>query len=44
MRSPWAWGPERQIFGKIRYMSSENTARKVRVKDYMARYASDATP
>ena len=35
-----AWGPERQIFGKIRYMSSENTARKVRVKDYMAQYAS----
>jgi deoxyribodipyrimidine photo-lyase len=24
-----AWGPERKIFGKVRYMSSENTARKV---------------
>jgi deoxyribodipyrimidine photo-lyase len=34
-----AWGPERPIFGKVRYMSSENTARKVRVKDYVARYA-----
>jgi len=34
-----AWGPERPIFGKIRYMTSENTARKVRVKDYIARYA-----
>ena len=34
-----AWGPERPIFGKIRYMSSENTARKVRVRDYVARYA-----
>ncbi len=33
-----AWGPERPIFGKIRYMSSENTARKVKVKDYLARY------
>jgi len=32
------WGPERPIFGKIRYMSSENTARKVRVKDYIKRY------
>jgi deoxyribodipyrimidine photo-lyase len=32
------WGPERQIFGKIRYMSSENTARKVRVRDYIKRY------
>jgi len=34
-----AWGPERPIFGKIRYMTSENTARKVRVRDYVARYA-----
>jgi deoxyribodipyrimidine photo-lyase len=34
-----AWGPERAIFGKIRYMSSENTARKVRVKDYVNKYA-----
>ena len=22
------WGPERPIFGTVRYMSSENTARK----------------
>lgn len=34
-----AWGPERPIFGKIRYMSSENTARKVRVKEYIRKYA-----
>lgn len=34
-----AWGPERPIFGKIRYMSSENTARKLRVKGYLERYA-----
>ena len=34
-----AWGPERPIFGKIRYMSSENTARKVRVKQYIQNYA-----
>jgi deoxyribodipyrimidine photo-lyase len=33
------WGPERPIFGKIRYMSSENTARKVRVKNYIKKYA-----
>jgi deoxyribodipyrimidine photo-lyase len=33
------WGPERPIFGTVRYMSSENTARKVRVKEYIARYA-----
>ncbi len=33
------WGPERKIFGKIRYMSSENTARKLRVANYLKRYA-----
>jgi deoxyribodipyrimidine photo-lyase len=35
-----AWGPERPIFGKIRYMSSDNTARKVRVGQYIRRYGS----
>ena len=34
-----AWGPERPIFGKIRYMTSRNTARKVYVSAYLARYA-----
>jgi len=34
-----AWGPERPIFGKVRYMSSENTARKVRIRDYIKKYA-----
>jgi deoxyribodipyrimidine photo-lyase len=33
------WGPERPVFGTVRYMSSENTARKLRVQDYLARYA-----
>lgn len=33
-----AWGPERPIFGTIRYMSSDNTARKLRVKEYIRRY------
>jgi deoxyribodipyrimidine photo-lyase len=33
-----AWGPERPIFGTVRYMSSASTARKLRVRDYMARY------
>ncbi len=36
-----AWGPERPIFGKIRYMSSDNTARKVRVKKYLEKYGPD---
>jgi deoxyribodipyrimidine photo-lyase len=33
------WGPERPVFGTVRYMSSENTARKVRVKNYIQTYA-----
>lgn len=33
------WGPERPIFGKVRYMSSGNTARKVKVKNYLQKYA-----
>jgi deoxyribodipyrimidine photo-lyase len=32
------WGPERPIFGTVRYMSSENTARKMDVKQYLKRY------
>jgi deoxyribodipyrimidine photo-lyase len=32
------WGPERPIFGKIRYMSSENTARKIRVQNFIKQY------
>ena len=35
-----AWGPEREVFGKIRYMTSESAARKLRLKDYLARYSS----
>jgi deoxyribodipyrimidine photo-lyase len=34
-----AWGPERPIFGKIRYMSSDNTQRKVQVKQYLEHYS-----
>jgi deoxyribodipyrimidine photo-lyase len=34
-----AWGPERPVFGTIRYMSSENTARKVSVKGYIGKYS-----
>jgi deoxyribodipyrimidine photo-lyase len=30
-----AWGPERPVFGKVRYMSSENTKRKLRMKGYL---------
>jgi deoxyribodipyrimidine photo-lyase len=33
------WGPERPIFGTVRYMSSQNTARKLPVKQYLRRYS-----
>jgi deoxyribodipyrimidine photo-lyase len=33
------WAPERPIFGVVRYMSSENTARKLRVKAYLEKYS-----
>jgi deoxyribodipyrimidine photo-lyase len=32
------WGPARPIFGKIRYMSSANTRRKLKLKAYLQRY------
>lgn len=36
------WAPERPVFGVIRYMSSENTARKLSVKNYIRNYSSGA--
>jgi deoxyribodipyrimidine photo-lyase len=33
-----AWGPERPVFGTVRYMSSASTARKLPVKRYLERY------
>jgi deoxyribodipyrimidine photo-lyase len=36
------WGPEREIFGTVRYMSSANTGRKVRLREYLARWAPPA--
>jgi deoxyribodipyrimidine photo-lyase len=33
------WGPERPIFGSVRYMSSANTRRKHRVDRYLRRFA-----
>lgn len=39
-----AWGPERPVYGTVRYVSSANTARKVRVGDYVARYEPADAP
>jgi deoxyribodipyrimidine photo-lyase len=29
------WGPERRVFGTVRYMSSANTLRKLRLTSYL---------
>jgi deoxyribodipyrimidine photo-lyase len=34
------WGPERPIFGTVRSMSSQNTARKLSVKKYLRKYGA----
>jgi deoxyribodipyrimidine photo-lyase len=34
-----AWGPERPIFGTVRYMSSQATLRKLKMKRYLARWS-----
>jgi deoxyribodipyrimidine photo-lyase len=34
------WGPERPIFGTVRYMSSESTRRKLQLKEYLRNYSS----
>ncbi|MEM9293098.1 MAG: deoxyribodipyrimidine photolyase [Acidobacteriota bacterium] len=36
-----AWGPEREIFGKIRYMTSDSTRRKLKLKRYLQRYGEN---
>ena len=36
------WAPQRQVFGCIRYMSSDNTAKKFKVKNYVAMYGRPA--
>ena len=33
-----AWGPERPVFGKVRFMSSANTARKLDLKGYLNQF------
>jgi deoxyribodipyrimidine photo-lyase len=34
------WGPERAVFGTVRYMSSENTRRKLDLGPYLARWGA----
>lgn len=36
------WGPERPIFGTVRYMSSESTRRKLELDEYLERFGDTA--
>jgi deoxyribodipyrimidine photo-lyase len=36
------WEPERPVFGTVRYMSSENTARKFNIREYVREYSSSS--
>lgn len=38
------WGPERPVFGNVRYMTSSNTARKFSVRRYLEKYAAGSSP
>ena len=38
-----AWGPERPIYGKIRYMTSDGARRKIDLAPYLARYGPLST-
>ncbi|HET6412386.1 MAG TPA: hypothetical protein VFG53_10015 [Anaeromyxobacter sp.] len=33
------WGPERPVYGRVRYMSSDNTLRKLRTREYLRRWS-----
>jgi deoxyribodipyrimidine photo-lyase len=33
-----AWGPERAVFGKVRYMTSQSAQRKLRLRNYLERW------
>jgi deoxyribodipyrimidine photo-lyase len=34
------WAPRREVFGVIRYMSSDNTVKKLRLKEYLKTYGA----
>lgn len=38
-----AWGPERPIFGKLRYMTSGSTKRKLKLDQYLQRWGRQGT-
>ncbi|TWU45724.1 Deoxyribodipyrimidine photo-lyase [Novipirellula aureliae] len=36
-----AWGPERPVFGNVRYMTSKSAKRKLRMDEYLKRFAKN---
>ncbi len=36
-----AWGPERDIYGKIRYMTSDSTAKKFKLGSYLKKWGNE---
>jgi deoxyribodipyrimidine photo-lyase len=36
-----AWGPKRPIFGSVRYMTSDSARKKLRLKQYLAKFGPD---
>jgi len=39
-----AWGPERPVFGKVRFMTSSSTRKKLRLIQYLQRYGAPEQP
>lgn len=37
------WGPERPVYGLVRYMTSDSARRKLHLKQYLARWGNEAT-
>jgi len=38
-----AWGPTRPVFGNVRYMTSDSTRRKLKLKNYLAKFGKQST-
>ena len=36
-----AWGPEKPVFGSVRYMTSDSARRKLRLKRYLRRFSGE---
>jgi len=38
-----AWGPTRPVFGNVRYMTSDSTKKKLKLKNYLSQFGPEAT-